>query len=309
MLYDGYNCFVAEKTYVDIETSRWPLPETGRRVVLPKTLVDGMAINLLCRDCVPHGVGYYPNAAGHHMGRLQPRDHLVIYCLSGSGVANRRGCQKPVQAGDVLLLRAGERHSYRSDRNNPWSIYWVHMGGVAVDHFFDDILDDATSFVVPVGLHSRLTTDLDLLLTVAHRFKSHHLVYGANLLKSILSFMALVRRQHKDRSSALDIERIQAWLQAHVHARVDLDQLVAATSSVSRYHFIREYRRQTGQTPMQAFQRLKISRACYLLDITEWSVAAIASDLGYDDPYYFSRLFKRVIGIPPRDYRRGHQAR
>ena len=299
---------MTNQAYTGVQTSQWPLPETGRRVVFPHALIDAMAINPLCRDCLPHGVGYYPNAAGHHMGRREPRDYLVIYCLSGSGVAKRSGRRIPVQAGDVVLLHPGERHSYHADRDNPWSIYWAHMGGSAVDHFFEAIADGASSFVVPVGLHSRLTADLDLLLTVSHRFKSHHLVYAANLLKSILSFMALVHRQHRHRSAALDIDRVQAWLQSHVHDRVSLDALVTATSSISRYHFIREYRRQTGQTPMQSFQQLKINRACYLLDITDWSVAAIANDLGYDDPYYFSRLFKKVTGMPPSDYRREHHA-
>ena len=291
-----------------IETSRWPLPDTGRRVIIPQGLVDAMAGNPLCRHCLPHGVGYYPTAAGHRMGRRNPRDHLLIYCLAGSGIARRDGHQQSIGPGDVLLLRAGERHSYCANRNDPWSIYWAHLGGDAVDCFFDEIAEVSETFVVPVGLHPRLTDDLNLLLTVAERFRDHHFVYAANLLQSILSFMALVHRQHGQRSTALDIDRVQAWLQAHLHDRIDLDALVAATSSISRYHFIREYKRQTGQTPMQAFQRLKISRACYLLDITEWSVTEIACDLGYDDPYYFSRLFKKVTGIPPRDYRREHQA-
>ena len=59
---------------------------------------------------------------------------------------------------------------------------------------------------------------------------------------------------------------------------------------------------------MQAFQRIKVSHACYLLDISDDTVAQIASWLGYDDPYYFSRLFKKVMGISPQGYRRerGH---
>ena len=86
--------------------------------------------------------------------------------------------------------------------------------------------------------------------------------------------------------------------------RLNLDELVTATSELSRYHFIREYKRQTGQTPMQAFQRIKVSHACYLLDISDDTLARIAARLGYDDPYYFSRLFKKVMGVSPGHYRR-----
>ncbi|MCK2169525.1 helix-turn-helix domain-containing protein, partial [Thalassospira xiamenensis] len=62
-------------------------------------------------------------------------------------------------------------------------------------------------------------------------------------------------------------------------------------------------------TPMQAFQHLKITRACYLLDITDLSITQVAADLGYDDPYYFSRQFKKVMGVAPRDYRRERSER
>ena len=294
-------------TYLGIETSRWPLPDTGRRVIIPHGLVDEMADDPLCRECLPHGVGYYPAAAGHRMGRKKPGDYLFIYCLSGSGIAQLEGQRRRVHSGDVLLLREGRRHSYSANRDDPWSIYWAHLGGTVAPTYFDRILDGADSFVATVGHHSRLTEDLELLLTAASRFRRHHMLYAANLLKSILSFMALMHRQQNNRNSALDINRIQAWLQARVHERIELNQLVVETSSISRYHFIREYKRQTGQTPMQAFQHLKITRACYLLDITEWSIADIACDLGYEDPYYFSRLFKKVMGTPPSAYRREHR--
>ena len=55
---------------------------------------------------------------------------------------------------------------------------------------------------------------------------------------------------------------------------------------------------------MQAFQRIKVSHACYLLDISDDSVATIALQLGHDDPYYFSRLFKKMMGISPQKYRK-----
>ena len=48
---------------------------------------------------------------------------------------------------------------------------------------------------------------------------------------------------------------------------------------------------------------MKMQRACYLLDSTQQSVKQLAAALGYDDAYYFSRLFKKVIGLSPAQYR------
>lgn len=288
------------------ETSQWPLPRDGRRIVVPPALAQGLAEHPLCAGCLPHGVGYYPLAAGHRMVRRAPRDHLLIYCVAGSGEAEVGGHRRPVRAGDLLLFREGVPHRYRARAGDPWTIYWVHLGGALVDRFFDEV--DPEAFLVSAGLHSRLIEEFEALLTTAASFQSHHIVHAANLLRGLLSFLALVRRQQEARHAALDVRRVQHYLQAHLHERLTLERLVAETSDLSRYHFIREYKRQTGQTPMQAFQHLKISRACYLLDITDLGVGAIAGDLGYEDPYYFSRLFKKVMGVPPRDYRRDSAA-
>lgn len=289
------------------ETSQWPLPRDGRRIVVPQALVQGLADHPLCGDCLPHGVGYYPLAAGHRMVRHAPRDHLLIYCVAGSGEAEMGGRRRLVRAGDLLLFREGVAHRYRARAGDPWTIYWVHLGGGLVDRFFDEIDPDA--FHVSAGLHSRLIEEFEALLTTAASFQGHHIVHAANLMRGLLSFLALIRRQQEARGAALDVRRVQHYLQAHLHERLTLERLVVETSGLSRYHFIREYKRLTGQTPMQAFQHLKISRACYLLDITDLGVADIARDLGYEDPYYFSRLFKKVMGLPPRDYRHERGAR
>ncbi|HCI10031.1 MAG TPA: AraC family transcriptional regulator, partial [Alcanivorax sp.] len=97
-----------------IETSQWPLPRDGRRIVVPQALIQTLGAHPLCGDCLPHGVGYYPRAAGHQMGRASPRDHLLIYCVAGRGEVDLGGDTHPVGPGDVLLFREGQPHRYRA---------------------------------------------------------------------------------------------------------------------------------------------------------------------------------------------------
>ena len=291
------------------ETSRWPLPASGQRTVVPPAVLATMTAHPLCRGCLPHGVGYYPHASGHRMYRANPADDLLIYCVSGQGQLQVEGQTLAVTAGDLLLLPEGLPHRYQADDSDPWSIYWVHLGGDEVTGYFDEIAGEGMERQrVTVGVHSRLAEEFQSLLAAATRVQPEHLVYAANLLRSLLAFAALMRRQYTTRHASLDINRVNSYLQTALTRRLNLDELVSATSTLSRYHFIREYKRQTGQTPMQAFQRIKVSHACYLLDISDDTLAQIAARLGYDDPYYFSRLFKKVMGISPQRYRRerGH---
>ncbi|MGB1466187.1 MAG: AraC family transcriptional regulator [Alcanivorax nanhaiticus] len=285
------------------EPSSWPLPVTGQRTIIPPAVLDSIADHPLCAGCMPHGVGFYPQARGHRMMRDNPADYLLIYCVSGRGELRVDGQTYTVTDGDLVLLPTALAHRYQADSRDPWSIYWVHLGGHEVPRFFDEIAGHARGRTVRVGVHSRLAEEFQALLAAATRVQPEHLVYAANLLRSLLAFAALMRHQHDVRHATLDVNRVNGYLQTALHRRLSLDELAEATSDLSRYHFIREYKRQTGQTPMQAFQRIKVSHACYLLDISDDSVVQIASTLGYDDPYYFSRLFKKVMGVSPQRYR------
>ncbi|MGC3957754.1 MAG: helix-turn-helix transcriptional regulator [Verrucomicrobiota bacterium] len=75
-------------------------------------------------------------------------------------------------------------------------------------------------------------------------------------------------------------------------------------ANISPSHFFAVFKRQTGFAPLDFFIRLRMQRACELLGTTSLSVKEVAAELGYDDPFYFSRVFKTVSGIAPTDYRR-----
>ena len=65
-----------------------------------------------------------------------------------------------------------------------------------------------------------------------------------------------------------------------------------------------EVRKQkTGHSPLAYYNLLKIQEACNLLDNTPMKLNQICYKLGIDDPYYFSRLFTKIMGMSPRNYR------
>ena len=99
---------------------------------------------------------------------------------------------------------------------------------------------------------------------------------------------------------------MQALLRAHLHETLNLDELAAAFN-LSRFHFAKTYRDLTGQAPIEAFIQMKMAHACRLLDESQLEVRQIAEQLGYADPYYFSRLFRRVVGLAPSHYRALHR--
>jgi AraC-like DNA-binding protein len=78
---------------------------------------------------------------------------------------------------------------------------------------------------------------------------------------------------------------------------------LAALVNVSPSHYFALFKRHTGRAPIDYFTRLRMEKARCLLDTTASSVKEVAALLGYDDPFYFSRVFKSVNQVAPSNYR------
>lgn len=87
---------------------------------------------------------------------------------------------------------------------------------------------------------------------------------------------------------------------------LDLNDL-AGQAGLQQDHFGRVFRRHLGTTPMRYLQDVRIEKSCFLLTHTRLTVQEIAFEVGFNDPYYFSRLFHRRVGETPSMHRRGKQ--
>lgn len=284
------------------KTSQWPVPPDSVRYVIPARAITRLAAHPLTCDLYPRAFGHYRHARGHHMHREHHNDHLLIYCTEGRAHLSVLDQPHTVAAGDLLLLPAGARHRYTSDPDLPWTLHWVHYAGPLADAFREHMGFKDGVYVRHLGRHPRLLVDFNGLLAVRQTgFRSEGLVHASNRLRQLLSAVSLYSDADNTRN-ALDLELIHNFMQDKLGERISLQQL-AELAGLSPAHFATRYRKLTGVAPVQHFLHLKVEQACQLLDTTELSFIAISAELGYQDSYYFSRLFKKVMGQSPSSYR------
>ncbi len=284
--------------------SQWPLPEQGVRFLTPAFMVKEMYRHPLTRDCYPTAMGYYPHARGHRMQRPRHDDNLLLYCVDGAGTLEAGGEHYEVGAGDLMLLPQGLAHDYAAAPGMPWSIYWVHFQGVSSRVFMEYLGYREGRAVVNAGVAPPLLASFNSLLAVRRTgYSSRAFINAANQLRHLLTQFALeTSRSRAQHQGNFDLDSIQAFMQDNIHEPLELEDL-AAVAHLSRFHFSNRYKAVTGYSPIKHFLHMKIEYACQLLDSTELSVKAIAAELGYSDPLYFSRLFSRTMGMSPRAYR------
>lgn len=100
-------------------------------------------------------------------------------------------------------------------------------------------------------------------------------------------------------AAVLDVQR---WLQDTEARDISLDTL-AARAGLERRTFLRRFRKATGMTTSEYGQRLRVSKACELLQFSALTVEQVAWETGYGDPGAFRKIFARFIGLTPGEYR------
>ena len=99
---------------------------------------------------------------------------------------------------------------------------------------------------------------------------------------------------------------VQHWLQTNSAATCTVSSL-AERAHLSERTFLRRFTKATGVKPSEYHQRLRVARSRELLEFTRDSVEQVAAAAGYEDPGGFRRIFKRVVGLSPAEYRRRFQ--
>ena len=275
----------------------------GQRLhVLAPPLVEKMRHEPVTRRLLVTDAGYFPRAAGHGRQRDRSIDQvIVILCSEGSGWARIGGTLHAVRAGQVLVIPPGTPHEYFADEDDPWTIWWFHALGEDVD----DLVERAgTTLSAPVlapaephrlvgllhDLVSRMGNDdsPDTILAVSGA--------GWNLLTLLAARGGRAGRRLDPIMQATEI------LRDRVTEHLSVPDL-ASTVGLSTSHFSALFRSATGYGVLEYQTRQRMARARELLDTTDLSVGDVATSVGFTDPFYFSRRFRQVHGMSPREYR------
>jgi len=101
------------------------------------------------------------------------------------------------------------------------------------------------------------------------------------------------------------LRRVVAYVQTNLGEHISLEQL-AASAGMSRFHFARQFRISTGQSPMGFVRQARIERATTILRERNITIARVAVSLGFADQSHFTRTFGRFVGVSPKSFADGH---
>ena len=230
------------------------------------------------------------------------RDHYLLhYIVSGRGVYQTEDRTFVLSPGDAFLAGPETPIYYQADHDAPWEYYWVGFSGPSARLLLDQTPFSRRQPVLHPAAGERLRQGLlDIYKARGSDYPSA--VRMAGYLQAALGLL-MESGSRTGQEALSDYARQGAiFLQQNYSRSIGVEELARQTG-ISRSYLYRAFQAEFGCSPSVYLTRYRLRRACQLLRHSRLSIGAVAASVGYEDPCYCSRAFKRELGLSPSDYR------
>lgn len=238
----------------------------------------------------------------HSWGPGVRNHYLIHHVISGKGVYILQNKRYELSAGDTFLIYPDTSIHYYADSKDPWEYIWVGFDGLDAKHYVDQ-MDFSPQEPVLRGLYAPEIVGL---------LENIYASYGAGTWRDAaitghlyLLIAFLVEHAKKiagPRAVGNDCAKSVAnYIMTHFEEPITVEEL-ADFAAVSHSSLYRNFKRQFQMSPKRFLLEYRIERACMLLTDSTYSIQEISNSVGFEDPFYFSRAFKAIKGVSPRQF-------
>ncbi len=260
---------------------------------------------LIVGSCGTYHLYTRPTLPTHRpRGRL---DYQILYIASGKAhfYFDSSSESTIVTAGHMVIYRPKEPQRYIYYGVDQTEVYWVHFTGSNVKNILRSYGIKDNMRIIPTGTSLEYTRIFKQMIQELQRCQTDYKELLTLLLRQILiSIHRQLTNEHKLRNEYLDkeIELAIQYFNDNYNTEINIEAY-AASRGMSVSWFIRNFKQYTNTTPMQYIVSIRITNAQVLLETTNYNITEIGSIIGYDNPLYFSRIFRKQKGVSPSEYR------
>ena len=258
--------------------------------------------------------GYEQCEPGHSFGPATRNHYLFHYIISGTGTLmadNAKGETQTysIKSGQGFLIFPGQITTYIADQNLPWEYVWIEFDGLRVKEALD-----LTELSVNTPVYHSHSKDLreqlmnEMLYIVHHAKESpFHLIGHLYLFLDYLTQSAKSKKLvQSSKMSDYYIKEALNYIEQNFQNNITIED-IAAVCGINRSYFGKIFRNSIGRSPQEFLMNYRMVKATELLKLTSLSIAEIGSAVGYENQLHFSRAFKTIYGISPREWRNQHK--
>lgn len=211
-----------------------------------------------------------------------------------------------VHAGHMVLYRPKEPQKYEYYAKDQTEVYWVHFTGNNVKNFLRryGIADDTRIIYTGISIEYK-----NLFMSMIEELNLQRIDYEEMLINYFMILLislhriALQKPRKKNLQNMKDMEQAAQYFRMHYNKPISIEDY-AVSHNMSISWFIQNFRQYANTTSAQYVQSLRLTNAKMLLETTNYNITEIANLVGYENPLYFSRFFRKQCGMSPSQFRK-----
>lgn len=250
-----------------------------------------------------YNAGYEQCEKNHSWGPALRDHYLIHFVASGCGVLRCNQQEYPIHAGELFITYPSQVSAYQADEKDPWQYNWVGFNGTDARRL---VKMTGLSRTQPV-LHS---DDPELTGSLLRRIADagdNTAAADAEMAGCLYLFLAHLIRMNQQNLATNPRQTYVAGALRYIQYNYANDigvNDIARHVGISRSQLYRAFLQDFGVSPHEYLQTYRINEACSLLHDPAYSVAEVAGSVGFNDPLYFSRVFKSIKGTTPSQYQK-----
>lgn len=244
----------------------------------------------------------------HSFGPHARNHYLFHYVIAGRGTLFANEKAYPINEGHGFLIVPGQITTYRADERDPWEYTWIEFDGLRVHEALQlAALSGAEPVYTPASREAGRLLQEQMLYIVDHgtanptRLIGHGFIFLDQLVES----SAHKRTHGEKRLRDFYMKEALAFIEQNYQRDISIEEM-AAFCGLNRSYFGKIFRNTMGEPPQAFLLHYRMARAAQLLKESKLPISEISPQVGYANQLHFSRAFKGVYGVSPREYRQTH---
>jgi AraC-like DNA-binding protein len=250
-----------------------------------------------------YNTGYEQCASGHVWGPALRDHYLIHYVVSGSGILRCNQKEYRVGAGMLFIIFPSQVASYQADALDPWQYNWVGFNGADAKRL---VKLTGLSKDQPVWKSDCPEESFSLLRGIADA-SDNTAAADAEMVGRLYLFLSHLIKLNRNRAAGdthqTYVDNALRYIQYNYASNIGVAD-IARYVGISRSQLYRAFLQDFGVSPHTYLQTYRINEACSLLRNPQLTIAEVAGSVGFNDPLYFSRVFKSIKNCTPTEYQR-----
>ncbi len=244
--------------------------------------------------------GHFYYEEGYNLVRNQYNSYLIMYILNGSAKVSYHNKVYSAVKGDTVFLNCYKPHGYVSGSN--LETLWVHFDSLQAAEYYNEINKLHDDCIIQLKNPYPVINGINKIIHMHSEGGNIEEAVQSAYLTKILAALFSNPQLDTDEKSTL-IEDTISYIEAHISEELCINDL-AKHVAVSKFHFSRVFKKETGYTVQEYITKARITNAKVLLKSTGLSLKEIAFRCGFSNASSFSNAFKRNAAMTPGKFRK-----